>query len=235
MKICIAQTSPDKGNIEANIENHLKWVVRAIAQKADLIIFPELSLTGYEPELANDLAIDLDDGRLDRFQEISNTENITIGVGAPLKSENGIYISLILFQPKQARTSYSKQYLHEDEESFFVCGPNTSGVLNTEPPIALAICYEISIPAHAESASQHGASIYIASVAKTLSGVKKAHQRLSEIASEYGMTVLMSNCIGPCDGDIGGGQSAVWNEYGELIEALGEKEEDLLLFYSENL
>lgn len=232
MKICIAQTSPVKGNIEVNIEGHLKWIAQAVAQNAGLIIFPELSLTGYEPELANDLAIHLNDSRLDCLQEISDTENIIIGVGAPLTVENGIYISLILFQPQQDRSSYSKQYLHEDEEPFFVCGPQASGILNTEPPIALAICYEISIPEHAEGASQHGASIYIASVAKTVSGVEKANQRLSEIASEYGMTVLMSNCIGPCDGDTGGGKSAVWNQHGELVEVLGKQAEGILVFES---
>lgn len=235
MKICLAQTSPVKGNIEANIEGHLKWISQATSQKVDLIIFPELSLTGYEPALAKELAVDLTDNRLDCFQVISDIHNIIIGVGAPLKAKNGIYISLILFQPKQARTSYSKQYLHADEEHFFVCGPSASGILNTEPIIALAICYEISIPAHAEGASQYGANIYIASVAKTAGGVKKAHLRLSEIASEYSMTVLMSNCVGPCDGDMGGGQSAVWNEYGELVDGLGEKEEGILVFDSKNI
>mgnify|MGYP000459941557 CR=1 FL=1 len=230
MKICLAQIASVKGDIAANIANHKKLINQAVKESADLVIFPELSLTGYEPDLAIDLAIHLNDNRLDCFQEISNTENIIIGVGAPLKAEQGIYISLILFQPQQARNSYSKQYLHEDEEPFFVCGPQASGVLNTEPPIALAICYEISIPAHAEGASQHGASIYISSVAKTPSGVKKAHQRVSEIASEHGMTVFMSNCVGPCDGDIGGGQSGIWNEHGELVDVLGDQDEGFLIY-----
>lgn len=230
MKICLAQTASIKGDIAANIFGHKRLIDKAVAQKADLIIFPELSLTGYEPKLAEGLAMNLNDTRLDPFQEISDAKNIIIGVGAPLKAEHGTYISLILFQPQQVRSSYSKQYLHEDEEPFFVCGPQASGVLNTEPLIALAICYEISIPEHAEGASQYGARIYIASVAKTVSGVEKANQRLSEIASEYGMTVLMSNCIGPCDGDTGGGKSAIWNEHGEMVEVLDDQEEGILIY-----
>lgn len=56
MKIAIAQTRPFKGDISANIETHKKLIELAISYKADTIFFPELSVTGYEPELAKDLA-----------------------------------------------------------------------------------------------------------------------------------------------------------------------------------
>ena len=52
MKICVAQTRPIKGNIEANIENHINLLKLAISNEAEAVFFPELSLTGYEPELA---------------------------------------------------------------------------------------------------------------------------------------------------------------------------------------
>ena len=58
MKICVAQTRPVKGNIQANIENHKKIISFALSHEADTIIFPELSLTGYEPGLSKELAID---------------------------------------------------------------------------------------------------------------------------------------------------------------------------------
>jgi len=56
MKICVAQTRPVKGDIQSNIENHKKFIDLAVSGGADTIIFPELSLTGYEPELAKELA-----------------------------------------------------------------------------------------------------------------------------------------------------------------------------------
>ncbi len=52
MKICVAQTRPVKGDIQGNIENHIKLIDLAVLNGADTIIFPELSITGYEPELA---------------------------------------------------------------------------------------------------------------------------------------------------------------------------------------
>ncbi len=46
-RIVLAQISPRLGDLEANLKMHLEWIQRAAAEGADLIVFPELSLTGY--------------------------------------------------------------------------------------------------------------------------------------------------------------------------------------------
>src|SRR5690348_13583790 len=101
MKICVAQVAPVRGDINANIAAAQKWIDRAVGLGANLIIFPELSLTGYEPGLAKELVTTLNDPRFDVFQFISDNAGITIGVGAPLKGQGGITISMILFRPNQ--------------------------------------------------------------------------------------------------------------------------------------
>lgn len=229
MKICIAQTQPVAGNIEANIADHLNWVSQAVNQNADFIIFSELSLTGYEPDLAKDLAIDLSDTRLDAFQEISDAEDIIICVGAPTQVNNGTCISLVIFQPSKERSVYSKQHLHEDEDPYFIPGPTTDGIIEAEKKIALAICYELTIPEHCETANQNGAEVYIASVAKTVNGVARNNPRLSAIAKQYHIPVLMCNCVGEFDRNIGGGQSGAWNAEGELIEILDKSHAGILV------
>ena len=95
--------------------------------------------------------------------------------------------------------------------------------------IALAICYEISIPEHSEKAFQNGAEIYIASVAKFKSGINKANEELANIASQYSMNVLMANCIGVSDGAECAGKTAAWNKNGEMICELDEVNEGLLI------
>ncbi len=82
MKICAAQARSHKGDIQDNIENHKKFIELAIFYKANTIIFSELSLTGYEPELAKKLALNINDSRLDVFQKISDDHHIIIGVGS---------------------------------------------------------------------------------------------------------------------------------------------------------
>ncbi|MAT98852.1 MAG: carbon-nitrogen hydrolase family protein [Anaerolineaceae bacterium] len=230
MKICVAQTRPITGDIARNIERHKAFVATAVSHQANLIIFPELSLTGYEPTLAQALAIQPDDPRLDVFQTLADTGQIMIGVGAPTQNQSRPCISLIIFQTNRPRQLYTKHYLHEDELPFFTSGERVSGLVGDKNEVALAICYELSVPQHAAAAAGSGAAIYIASVAKFVNGMEKANKRLAEIARQHHMTVFMANCIGPADGAECAGQSAVWNCEGTLVARLDVRNEGVLIF-----
>jgi predicted amidohydrolase len=229
MKICAAQTRPVKGNIEANIGNHKRLIDVAITCGANIIIFPELSITGYEPELAKELATSADDRRFDDFQKISDTKKVTIGIGVPTKKDNGICISMVLFQPSKIRQTYFKKYIHCDEEPFFVGASNTIALIGEKANVALAICYELSVPQHAEQAFKNGAEIYIASAVKCDNGVVRAVKRLSEIANKYSMTVLMSNCVGLSGGYNCAGNSGIWNKEGVLLGQLDDANEGIIM------
>jgi predicted amidohydrolase len=228
MIICANQIRPYRGDIEKNLEKHKRFCRRAIEMGAQFIVFPELSLTGYEPQQAAKLAVQPDDERLDDFQILSDTHQTTIGVGAPLKTEAGIEIGMILFRAHRPRAVYSKRYLHADEEPFFVSGENFNTLLGPERDIALAICYEISVPEHPAQAKKRGARIYCASVAKTAGGVQNAHQTLSTTASQQGLLVLMANCVGPSGDGVCAGQSAAWDEKGRLLGKLDDDREGIL-------
>lgn len=233
MKICVAQTRPVKGDISSNIAVHKKLIELAVSGGAEMIVFPELSITGYEPELAKSLATTPDDNRFDDFQVLSDTHHLIIGIGVPLQAPSGTTISLAIFQPHQPRQAYHKKYLHPDEEPYFVSGSNNID-LACKTNTALAICYEISIPDHIEAASRTGAKIYIASVAKSAAKIQFSLDRLSEIAKTYSMVVAMSNCVGISNQTLCAGMSAVWNENGELVGQLNDQDEGVLIYDTEN-
>jgi predicted amidohydrolase len=230
MKICLAQIKAVAGDVDSNIDHHKKFADVAVFYGAGVIIFPELSLTGYEPALAKGLATGKDDERFNKLQQVSDSKKIIIGAGMPIKTAPGISIGMIIFQPYQARQAYFKQYIHPDEEPYFVKGKHQPVL--SESKIAMAICYEISVPLHAEQAYKHKAETYIASVAKTAAGVEKAIETLSETAKRYSMTVLMSNCVGINDGVECAGRSSVWDNKGILLEQLNDKDEGLIIFDS---
>ncbi len=230
MKIAVAQTRPIKGDLVANIDAHIKLVDLAIAYQADAIFFPELSLTGYEPELAKDLSSDQDDKALDCFQEISDKNNITIGLGLPTKTGSGVRISMIVFQPNASRQTYSKQQLHSDEFPFFVSSDHQLILAIDEEKVAPAICYESLQADHSDHAVRLGAGIYLASVAKSQTGIDKATRHYPEVARRNSIPVLMANCVGFCDNFESAGQSAAWTRQGKSAGRLDEKSEGILVF-----
>jgi predicted amidohydrolase len=227
MKLAVAQTQPIKGNIAENLKNHCKMIEVAVSKGANVLIFPELSLTGYEPELSKDLATNADDIRLEPLQRLSNNHGTVIGVGLPLNTEGGITISMVLFHPYKPRQVYGKKYLHSTETPFFVSAQNGETFIK-DTKIALAICYELSVAEHAEVAYKKGAEIYIASVVEDT--IDKALVKLSNTAQKYAMTVLMANCVGQTGSYMCDGKSSIINKKGEILGQLDTENEGLLIW-----
>lgn len=221
MRIGVAQIKAEKGDIEKNILNHERFIKWAIAMDINMIIFPELSLTGYEPNLAKELAIQPNDKRLKVFQRLSDYSNIIIGLGVPTFAKEKSHISMFIFQPKSQCLTYSKQYLHPSETDYFTPAKKELTINYQGHRISFAICCELSKSEHSFAAAKNGSDIYIASVFNPVNGVDNDIQRLSKIAEQYKMTVLMSNYIGISGGYDCGGKSAIWNNKGEMVGQLG--------------
>lgn len=229
MRLCAAQCRSVAGDIEQNVLAHIGLVNLAASHGADLVLFPELSLSGYEPGLAKDLAADPLDPRLDVFQQVSDARGIIIGAGLPTAAPDRPRISMILFQPGKVRQAYSKQQLHADELPYFTCGDGQPVLQAGRHTLAPAICYESLQPEHAAHAARLGADVYLASVAKHARGVVQAYAHYSAVARKHSMTVLMANCVGPCDDFVAASQSAVWNNQGELAGQITGAGEGLIL------
>jgi predicted amidohydrolase len=230
MWIGVVQTRPVACAIDANVRAHETWIKKAVTHGAEMVFFPELSLTGYERKRAERLALRADDARIDVFDMLSHAFKITIGVGAPTPSEAGIRISMIVFRPDASRIVYSKQHLHEDELPYFVCGDGQITLAAGRDVVAPAICYESLLDAHCADAVALGASVYVASVAKSAPVLAKAEAHYPAIARRHSLPVLMANCVGPCDDFEAAGGSAVWNANGEIVVRLDAEREGALLF-----
>ncbi len=81
MKIAVAQTNSRLGNYDKNLENHLRFCSEAIKYKSDIIVFPELSLTGYSLKDINfDIAVNLKNtSKLEKLLKISEKIDIICG------------------------------------------------------------------------------------------------------------------------------------------------------------
>ncbi|MBA6096298.1 carbon-nitrogen hydrolase family protein [Pseudomonas juntendi] len=229
MKLCAVQLASLKGEVSANLQRHLACIEQAAALGAELVVFPELSLTGYEPSVARQAAMPVSARQLDPLQAASDRLGITVAVGLPLPAPDGIRIGMPVFSPNAPRRVYAKRRLHADELAWFSAGDQALLLTLGEHCIAPAICYESMFMGHAAAAREHGADLYMVSVAKTAKGISEGHPHYMRVARELAMPVLLANCVGPADTFIGAGGSAAWDSKGHLLASLDDRSEGLIV------
>lgn len=222
MTICIAaaQSPSVAGDLRANVRTHLRFIDAARAHGVDLLVFPELSLSGYELPLLRDLALAPDDDRLAPIREAAIAAGMALVVGAPLAGagEEPPHIAAFTYRPDGTSAVYRKQYLHGGEERYVQAGTiEAHGDAIKGRRYGLAICADTTHRAHAAAAAEAGASLYVAGVLISTGGYERDAALLQQYAADFGMGVLMANHAAPSGGyDVAGG-SAVWAAGGALL------------------
>lgn len=225
MTLAVAQLEPTPGRLDESVIKHARMANMAADLGAELLLFPELSLTGYSRELTHNDALDPRQVALEPLAEVSRKRGIAIVAGSPLASAAGLLISSISFLPDGRTATYSKQHLHAGEDVTFVCGRGGDLPAVGDRTVGLAICAEINHPSHVENTIARGADVYAASCFLTPTGYEGDCQRLQAYAKRHGVLVLMANLSGPCGGFESAGGSAIWDDAGQLLAvapAVGE-------------
>jgi predicted amidohydrolase len=230
MKIAAAQVRPLDGNIEANLGEHYRLIELATENEVSLIVFPEMSVTGYQRESAEDLSFTENDSRLEKLKNLSVEKNIVIVAGAPIKLDGQLHIGEFIFQPNGKTEIYTKQFLHQGEDEFFTPSFDYNPLLELNgETISLAICADITNPIHPANAAQKNTSLYLASIFYTPNGISECYEQLSRYARKYSMNILMANYCGESYNWSAAGQSAFWSKNGEKVLQLSEDETGLLV------
>ncbi|MBA5763785.1 carbon-nitrogen hydrolase family protein [Vibrio sp. 404] len=221
LTIALAQISVMDGELEANLKQHLGAIKQAAQQGADLVMFPELSLSGYALSRAEELALDSKHSVLRDLSEQAVVHQITIIVGCFL--QNGTEkptISAVICNPTGELNYYAKQYLHVGEEQYCSAGKHNHYLRLKGYKLALAICADFSNPQHGRDAGEDEADIYLASALISATGYSEDAKILANLAATYRMPVLLSNHISDTGGWQAAGNSAVWNADGTVAFAV---------------
>ncbi len=229
MRIAAAQLRSYPGQLSQNLQRHGYFIQRAAEAGVNLIVFPELSLTGYEPSLAKKLAHTTDSSLFDELEALAQASQSTVCIGAPIVGETLPRIGMVILTLPGQRQLYCKRYLHQDEQPHFASGQENKLLSLADLRLAPAICYESMLDEHAQQAAQNQAQIYLASVAKHQRGVTGAQTHYAKISARHQMMVLMANAVGPCEEFVCAGGSAFWSRQGECLGRLDENQEGLLI------
>lgn len=235
LRMAAAQSASVPGDIAANVRRHCAFIDAAAGAGVQLLVFPELSLSGYEPELLASNALTADDPRLATLRERALSLGMTIIVGAPIAHKDALpFIGAIAFHPNGRSTTYRKHFLHPGEERFAAPGGAISQIIDVRGvPVALAVCADTANQQHPHAAAVAGATLYVAGSVISTAGYAKEQALLSGYARLFNFEILLANHAFETGGYTSAGRSAVWLPDGQLlVEAPGQGE--LLVLADEN-
>lgn len=232
-RVAIAQVSSELRNREKNIEKMEKSAKEARELGAELIVFPELFLTGYN--IRNDLfrlAETIDGKSVEKLLKVAKKEGVNLIFGMPEREGERIYNSAVLLTPDDEKFVYRKLMLPNFgpfEEALYFTPGNEMPVFDTElGKIGMEICYDIFYPEISKTYLGKGAEIIV-----NISGSPSISRTLFEKvlparAIENASYVIYSNNTGAQIGFVFWGGSRIISPKGELM-AVGEPYEECMV------
>lgn len=229
MKIGISQVAPHFGNIQANLALMLE-IMHENTGKADLLVFPELSLTGYDlKDRLFDVSLTADSKEILRICEASAATGVNVVFGFVEKGKGElIYNSAMMIQNGKItsiqRKIYPTNYGVFEEAKYFAKGKKVNLDQVGSFISSMLICNDVWHPSLPHIAAHHHTSLLIALINSPEGGLGSDYsssagwERVGQFyASVYGCYVALVNRVGNENGIMFYGNSKVINPYGEVI------------------
>ena len=235
LRIAIAQINPTVGSIGKNAGKVLDFTRRAKKEKADIVVFPELVITGYPPE---DLLLKphFIDENLRSLAEVAKaTRGITSIVGFVDRKED-IYNAAAIIHKGRVEAVYHKMYLPNygvfDEERYFQAGTVPLNFTLGGVTIGVGICEDIWYPegpARAQALAGAHVIININASPYHFGKLRIREEMVSARAMDNEAIVVYCNTVGGQDELVFDGQSMIFDEEGRIIARGKAFEEDLVI------
>ena len=220
LSLGIAQPVSVLGDLAANVLEHSRAVLDL---EARLVVFPELSLTGYAMNL---MPVDPEDHALEPLVEACAMRNSIALVGAPTRPTGGARrrISILRVDRDGAEVVYDKMHLGGEEPHHYGPG-DTPAVLEVEGwRLGLAICRDTGQPEQAAATTELGIDAYIAGVCESEEDREVQPRRSHRIINDHSVWVAYASFAGPTGGGFAdtAGRSAVRDPEGNVRLQLGK-------------
>ena len=221
ISIALAQHDSLVGGLQGNAEKILQWVKRARDEfGADIILFPELNLTGYPPE---DLLLRhgfIEDTRKVLDELTGKIHGITAIIGCPILESSSLYNSAVVIKDGVQVSRYHKQNLPNysvfDEKRYFVAGDSPCIVETEAGKIGISICEDVWQDGPVEQAVQAGAELILNLNASPFH-IDKRDERFDAVsrqARQNSIPIAYVNMVGGQDELVFDGGSFVVDRHG---------------------
>ena len=224
--ISLGSHEPD--HVARNARHHARIAIRAADEGAALVVFPELSLSCYGYVTPAN-ALSPDDARFAPIRAVARERGIEILAGAPVLSDAGLHIGAFAFHPDGTSTTHTKQYVAHDEARAYVPGRAQVPFALGAERIGVAICADVSTPAHAEAAATGGATVYVAGSLISPDDEGRYPAKLRRHAMNHHLLTLFANYANDTAMYPTNGCSAVWSPDGDQLACAPESGEALVL------
>lgn len=233
IKLLVAQINPSVGKIAANAMLILN-IIKEHASNHDLILFPELALSGYPPEdllFFQDFHAQIEDA-LEKIQTAA--PNCHVIVGHPEKRDDRIFNTATLFYKNKRYVRYHKQKLPNegvfDEKRYFTEGEKRSGIFTLKGiRCGICICEDLWQTGPVDQLLQADVQILFALNASPFDQ-GKYDQRVNLLTkiSKKGLAIVYANLVGGQDELLFDGASMCFDSFGTLKTRAAVFAEDLL-------
>ncbi|PTT22188.1 carbon-nitrogen hydrolase family protein [Microbacterium sp. HMWF026] len=224
LRIATVQAEARPGDIASNALRAADFVTRARAERADLVVFPETFLTGYDTGVFAGPLPHIDDPEpFAPIQRSVDRAGTVVIVNCALDHAGHRSLTDVLVIPNRPLiAAYAKQHLYASERALF--SPGTRGFTFTLKGvrIALSVCYDANFPEHAAAAAAAGADVYVNSGAYFPGGEQRRDLHYAARALDNGIYVVFSGLVGAPHDFIGG--SAVFDPLGTRIARVDDRE-----------
>jgi predicted amidohydrolase len=218
LSLAVAQPPCVAHDVAANARTHAA-VVRAA--RARVVVFPELSLSGYEMDAA---AITTDDARLGPLIEACAATGTLALVGAPLEAQPGrAHIAMLAVDGSGARVAYRKLYVADSEAGRFGAGDAPARLDVDGWRLGLGICRDTGIRQHVLDTVALGIDAYVAGTLMFPEETAIQNERGCRIAREHHVWTALASFAGPTGGgySASAGCSGIWAPDGRLVAQTG--------------
>jgi len=214
--VAAAQPHLSDGDVDANVAAHVDAVRRSSAR---LVVFPELSLTGYDLDAES---IGPDDERLAPLVAACAAAGAVALVGAPVDHGGAHRIGALLVRDTGAKVVYTKMCLSGAEPGHFVASDG-AGIFELDGwRVGVGLCKDTRILEHLRAVRAEGIDVYVAGLIHSPDELHEFDQRARRIAEKMHVPVVFAGYAGPtaCFPETSGG-SGVWNASGEPVARAG--------------